>query len=83
MVCLEAQIMGTPVIVYKNSGAVEAVINGKTGIIFKNQNVKSLKNAVYKLDGINFNRNKIIENAKRFSKDVFESQLLDIIKKQL
>lgn len=83
LVCLEAQIMGTPVVVFKESGAAETVIEGKTGITFNHQSVKDLKKAVIKIKNMKFDKNILINNAKRFSGDVFKTQLLDIINKQL
>lgn len=37
IVPLEAQAAGTPVLAYKKGGATETVIEGKTGLFFKNQ----------------------------------------------
>lgn len=52
---LEAQFFGCPVISYKNSGAAETIIDGKTGILFDKQSVKSLSNAIERSKRIPYN----------------------------
>jgi glycosyltransferase involved in cell wall biosynthesis len=79
IVAVEAQSFGVPVIAYKKGGALDTVIDGKTGILFKNQNVESLMQAVKKFDRMSFNERVLKENAKRFSFDVFKEKILNQI----
>lgn len=46
LVALEAQACGTPVVTYRQSGAAEVVIDGKTGRLFDRQDVSSLIRAM-------------------------------------
>lgn len=66
---LEAQALGKPVVAYKNGGALETVIDGKTGVFFGSQTVESLVKALVEMPKINPIDCK--ENAKRFSKENF------------
>ena len=49
---LEAQYFGCPVVSYKSGGAMETVIDGKTGIFFEKQTVKSLQDAIKRYEKI-------------------------------
>ncbi|MCX7721228.1 MAG: glycosyltransferase family 4 protein [Dictyoglomus thermophilum] len=81
IVPVEAQASGTPVIAYKRGGAKETVIEGETGIFFEEQNVESLKEAVLRFlrEKDSFKKEKLIENAKRFSKERFKSEFKSYI----
>ncbi len=68
---LEAQALGKPVIAYAKGGALETVLDGKTGIFFQEQTVNSLKSAIKELDLRKINSVNCIANAKKFSKDIF------------
>lgn len=75
IVSLEAQLHGTPVITYSKGGSNDTVVDGKTGVYFKHQNTKSLKNAIAKFDKISFNQRYLIKHAKKFNKARFKRQL--------
>lgn len=68
---VESMMMGTPVIVYKSGGVLETVVEGKTGLFFEKLNVDSLIDAIKASERIEWNKEKIIKNAKRFSKERF------------
>ncbi|MDO9028489.1 MAG: glycosyltransferase, partial [Candidatus Roizmanbacteria bacterium] len=79
-----AQFFGCPVIAYKKGGALETVIDGKTGIFFANQNERSLRKAIERFNKIKYNlKNKIREfgmkNIERFSKEKFIDNFLKIL----
>lgn len=83
IVAIEAQSFGIPVIAYKKGGAVDTVIDGKTGILFDQQTVESLEKAIRKFDDLNYRTIKMedcIENAKRFSKARFKKEFVDFVK---
>ena len=70
---LEAQALGKQVIAYKDGGALETVIDGRTGFLFTEQSVDSLVDALKHFNYAN-NRNRVtdcINNAKAFSKENF------------
>jgi glycosyltransferase involved in cell wall biosynthesis len=80
---VEAQSFGVPVIAYKRGGALDTVIDGKTGVFFDNQSVSSLKDAIAKFDTISFNSGYLITNAKRFGEDRFKSEFLNLLKTKI
>lgn len=68
---LEAQALGKPVIAYGAGGALETVIDGKTGLFFDSQSVEDLVKAIKKFERIKIDPQKCSENAKKFSKENF------------
>lgn len=68
---LEVQSSGRPVIAYQKGGITETVINGKTGIFFKHQTVKSLSIALKKFNPNSFSSESCVANANKFSKQYF------------
>ncbi|SRR5258708_6550711 len=75
---VEAESFGVPVIAYKRGGALDTVIDNKTGIFFKEQTKASLVKAVVKFGKIKFNKKLIIENAQKFSKERFKKEFLEL-----
>ncbi|MBN1298994.1 MAG: glycosyltransferase [Actinobacteria bacterium] len=78
---VEAQASGTPVIGYGRGGLLETVIDGATGIFFKEQNAGSLIEAVQEFEKMenSFDRNKMLENARKFDTCIFESNIKNFI----
>jgi glycosyltransferase involved in cell wall biosynthesis len=73
IVPVEAQAAGRPVIAYGKGGALETVISEKTGMFFHEKSVESLNGAIqeFEKNEDQFDPKKIVENAKRFSKQNF------------
>ena len=82
---VEAQACGTPVIAYGKGGACETVIDGKTGILFKEQSVASLTAAVQKFESMcsTLNPMGVRENAERFSNKAFHDAIVSFIDSKL
>jgi glycosyltransferase involved in cell wall biosynthesis len=80
---LEAQACGTPVIAYRAGGALETIIEGKTGIFFKSQTVECLVAAVERFENedIKFDLQVLRKNAERFSKERFKREIGEFIDK--
>ena len=83
-VSLEAQFFGCPVIADKRGGALETIIDGKTGIFFVNQNEQNLRGAIERFNRIKYNlRNKVrkfeMKDTERFSKERFIGNFLKIL----
>jgi len=76
---VEAQACGTPVIAFGKGGALETVIKNKTGIFFYKQDEESIINTVNEFETMTFNYKTIRDNAIRFSKERFESEIKDFI----
>lgn len=71
LTALEAQALGKPVIAYWDGGALETIIDGKTGLFFETQSVESLVAAIKKLNTKKIDPADGKENASRFSKEHF------------
>lgn len=82
---VEAQACGTPVIAFGKGGALETVINKKTGIFFYKQTADSIKTAVAEFEKIehNLDRDIIRGNASKFDIDVFKKNLKDFVEQSL
>jgi glycosyltransferase involved in cell wall biosynthesis len=81
IVAVEAQSLGVPVIAYKKGGVADTVVDGKTGILFDQQNVQSLMAAITRFEKTKFVVDNLYTNAKRFSKEIFKTEVLDLVSK--
>lgn len=79
---VEAQACGTPVIAYQKGGAQETVIHNKTGILFKEQTIESLKNAITDFESKTFDYSLIRKHSLKFSKERFEKEFKDFVEKK-
>ena len=73
---LEAQSFGKPVIAYKGGGALETIIEGKTGIFFDKQNFKSLATAVRQFDNLAIDPEDCKQQAEKFSLEQFKKNFM-------
>ena len=76
---VEAQASGRPVIAYGKGGALETVVEGKTGLFFNEQTVESLKDAINKFQTMKFNKSEIRENAVKFDEEKFKEKIDNFI----
>lgn len=68
---IEAAASGKPTLAYEAGGALETVVDGKTGYFFKEQNVSSLVNAMVKLEAGSFDAQVIRRHAESYRKEIF------------
>jgi len=80
IVPLEALSCGCPVIAYAKGGALETLLDKKTGVFFHKQDKNSLKEAVAVFHKMNFDRNILRNQALKFSKQKFKDLLKETIK---
>lgn len=77
---LEAQACGAPVIAYGRGGALETVINEKTGIFFEKQETESLCKAIEKFEKLDsdgkFKKDEIVTHARSFTEERFQQEFL-------
>jgi len=78
---VESQASGTPVIAFKGGGFLESVIEGKTGIFVENTDPKTLEKAFQKFEKIKWDKQAIIKNAQKFSKERFIKEFNHYVKK--
>ena len=73
---VEAQAAGCPVITYQKGGALETVLDGKTGLFFKEQTADSLCDGVERFmqSRNTFHENILVANAQRFSAERFKDE---------
>lgn len=78
---VECQASGRPVIAYGKGGALDTVLDGKTGIFFKSQTVEALVEAVKKFEeyGVEYTKNQIKKYSEKFSVDRFKDEFLEFI----
>lgn len=85
IVALEAMSCGKPIIAYRGGGALESVLEGKTGIFFNEQNTDSLVEAVKEFcllaSESKFNFAFIRNHAIKFDKEIFKKKIKDFIDK--
>lgn len=81
IVPVEAMAAGAPIIAYARGGALDTVVDGKTGIYFHEQTVESLCAAVNKLESgmCQFNPEIIHQHASKFDEARFRNEMLQII----
>lgn len=79
IVPVEAQAAGKPVIAYARGGALETVVDGVTGVLFDEQSVDSLIQALNSFYKISFNSIIISQNALRFSKGIFKKRIFSCV----
>ncbi|WP_293722871.1 glycosyltransferase [uncultured Cetobacterium sp.] len=80
IVPLEAQACGRPVIAYGKGGALETVVDGVTGVFFKEQEANSVISAIEKFETLNLNTEQIYNHAMKFSRERFKNEINKIIK---
>lgn len=69
---LEAMASGTPVIAFNQGGVTETVVEGKTGLFFREQTVESLCEAILKFESTEaISKDKCVAQAARFSRESF------------
>lgn len=79
---VEAQACGKPVIAYKDGGALETVVDGKTGLFFYPQSAAAIRDAVKEFASKRFDSGEIRAHALSFSKNGFKKQILDFIQQK-
>lgn len=80
---LEAQACGRPVVAFRAGGALDTIINGKTGFFFENQNVEALVKALNKCRDVALSSIDCRENALRFSKNIFRLKIKEYVENAL
>jgi glycosyltransferase involved in cell wall biosynthesis len=79
MVPVEAQACGRPVIAYARGGVLESVVDGVTGVFFKEQTPEALAAALQKAEDVRWDRATIRRYAERFSHQRFIKEITSFI----
>jgi len=85
LVPLEAMASGRPVIAYARGGALETVVDGRTGILFAEQSIEGLSAALLRFSAIehSFDPELIRAHARQFSPQRFAEQFGDFTRRAL
>lgn len=81
MVPLEINASGRPVIAYRAGGALETVVEGKTGMFFDEQSVESVISAIEEFETRSWNRQVMRQHAEKFDTQVFTERVSDFLQK--
>jgi len=79
---VEAQACGTPVIAYGRGGALESVVEGRTGLFFPEQTADSLISAVQRFEAMEWDASLIRRNAERFSAERFRGEFRNFVESE-
>ncbi|MCL5432830.1 MAG: glycosyltransferase [Patescibacteria group bacterium] len=80
---LEAQILGKPVVAFKGGGALETVVDNKTGVFFYPQTQEALTKVLERFDKLCFNPIDSVRQAQKFNKDRFKKEFMQVVEKIL
>lgn len=75
IVSVEALAAGAPVITYGKGGALDIVQDGESGVLFAEQTVESVVQAIKKAETINFHPSALRRKARRFDKSLFITKM--------
>lgn len=76
---VEAMASGRPVIAYRKGGAVETVIEGRTGIFIDEQSWEELANAIILFEPEKFDPEEIRRHALQFDVSVFKKKMKEYV----
>jgi glycosyltransferase involved in cell wall biosynthesis len=76
---LEANAAGRPVIAYHAGGAVETVIEGKTGVFFDQADSSSLSTAIEQFESMHWSQILLRRHAEKFDQNVFAFRVLQFL----
>ena len=79
IVPVEAQAAGTPVIAFGGGGALETVLDGRTGVFFDRQEPEALCQAVERFEALSFDAAAIRAHAEEFSAAKFRSAIFSVL----
>jgi len=81
IVPLEAMASGRPVIAFRSGGAIETILENKTGVFFDEQTTDSLAYAVKNFDSNKFDPTTCRAQAEKFDVSVFKQKVLEKLAK--
>ena len=83
IVPVEAQACGTPVIAFARGGAAETIVEGQTGLFFREQTTESIMDAVREFEVMgDWDATAIRRNAERFDAARFREQFAGVVESE-
>jgi glycosyltransferase involved in cell wall biosynthesis len=80
---LEANAAGRPVIAYAGGGALDTVIDGETGVLFHEQTVAGLQDAMRRSETLSWRPDVLRRHAERFNEAAFLSRMSSVVERAL
>ncbi len=80
IVPVEVMAAGRPVIAYGRGGALDTIVDGKTGILFNEQTLESLIDAVEAFEKVSFDKQAIQTHADGFAPHLFKEKVASLLK---
>lgn len=82
---VEAMASGAPVIAYRAGGVLDTVIDGDTGVFFKEQSLESLCEGMERFESIekSFDVKVLQKHAAQFAREEFQNKLRTFLEKKL
>jgi glycosyltransferase involved in cell wall biosynthesis len=79
---LEANASGRPVIAFRAGGALDTVVEGRTGLFFDEPTSESLAEAVRALDAMAFHPEELRHHALKFDTEVFKRDMMRFVEEK-
>jgi glycosyltransferase involved in cell wall biosynthesis len=79
IVPVEAQAAGAPVVAYGVGGALESVLDGRTGVLFGEQSAAGLAEAIKRFEALTLDESQVRANAARFGRLRFREEMAEAI----
>ncbi|MGH9887954.1 MAG: glycosyltransferase, partial [bacterium] len=83
IVPVEAMACGRPAVVFAEGGGPESVIEGETGLVFREATPEALRAVVDSLGTVRFNSAALRARAESFSRDTFEARFRAFVERAL
>lgn len=83
MTAVEAQACGTPVIAFAGGGALETVVDGVTGMLYRDPTVDGLARAMASLDPRLYRVEAMRQHVSRFSAERFDEEIQSFVQQAL
>ncbi|HEY4002615.1 MAG TPA: glycosyltransferase family 4 protein [Candidatus Xenobia bacterium] len=83
IVVVEAQACGTPVIAFGAGGVLETVRDGTTGVLYRQQTVDSLRDAVLRFESMRWSEEHIRQHAQAFNVERFRTDFCQALESSL
>lgn len=80
---LEANASGRPVVAYAAGGALDTVVDGRTGTLFQSQTVDSLIDAIRQTEDTAWDPDELRRHARTFDRRVFHERLLEFVEESV
>ena len=80
---VEAMAAGKPVIAFAAGGAQDTVIEGETGLFFREPTAEALAAAIERFETLDFDPGRIRSHAEQFSRPVFERRIGTFIEQKV